>query len=146
MFSRFRELQKGEFILVFADTAGDGADNCAVQFLSHKWLDVPIVYHSKVTASFMTPLLHQELKRIYKETGIQPMVAYETNNGGSFELDRLARLNRFGEYRMYTMKNVDPSGRVVDTGKIGWSTNSATRPKMLHELKDAIEQIGRAHV
>lgn len=30
-------------------------------------------------------------------------------------------------------------GSQVDTGKLGWSTNSATRPKMLQELKDAIE-------
>lgn len=95
-FKRFREFQKGEFIIVGADTAAGGGDNCAVQFLSHKWLDVPQVYHSKVTASFMTPLLHEELTRIHQETGVQPVIAYERNNGGGFEMDRLARLNRFG--------------------------------------------------
>ncbi len=87
----------------------------------------------------MTPLLHEELKRIYRETGIQPIIAYERNNGGGFEMDRLARLNRFGDYRIYTMKHLDPTGRVVDTGKLGWDTNTATRPKMLQELKDAVE-------
>jgi hypothetical protein len=138
-FKKFRPLQRGEFIIVFADTAAGGGDNCAVQFLSHKWLDVPQVYHSKVTASFMTPLIHEELGRIYKETGIQPIVAYERNNGGGFEMDRLARLNRFGDYRIYTMKHLDPTGRVIDTGKLGWDTNTATRPKMLQELKDAVE-------
>jgi hypothetical protein len=138
-FKRFREFQKGEFIIVGADTAAGGGDNCAVQFLSHKWLDVPQVYHSKVTASFMTPLLHEELTRIHQETGVQPVIAYERNNGGGFEMDRLARLNRFGDYRIYTMKHLDPTGRVVDTGKLGWDTNTATRPKMLQELKDAVE-------
>lgn len=139
MFKRFRPFQKGEFVIVFADTAAGGDDNCAVQFLSHKWLDVPEVYHSKVTASFMTPLLHEELTKISSETGVAPIVAYENNNGGSFEMDRLARLNRYGDYRIYTMKNIDPTGRLVDTGKFGWSTNTATRPKMLQDLKDAIE-------
>jgi len=138
-FKLFRPFQRGEFIIAFADTAAGGGDNCAVQFLSQKWLDVPQVYHSKVTASFMTPLLHQELTRISKETGIQPIVAYERNNGGGFEMDRLARLNRFGDYRIYTMKHLDPTGRIIDTGKLGWDTNTATRPKMLQELKDAVE-------
>lgn len=139
MLKAFRPFQRGEFIIVFADTAAGGGDNCAVQFLSHKWLDVPQVYHSKVTASFMTPILHQELIRISKETGVKPIVAYERNNGGNFEMDRMARLNRFGDYRIYTMKNTDPTGRMTDTGKLGWDTNTATRPKMLQELKDAIE-------
>lgn len=145
MFKRFRPFQKGEFVIVFADTAAGGDDNCAVQFLSHKWLDVPEVYHSKVTASFMTPLLHEELTKISSETGVAPIVAYENNNGGSFEMDRLARLNRYGDYRIYTMKNIDPTGRLVDTGKFGWSTNTATRPKMLQDLKDAIES-GLLHI
>lgn len=139
MFKRYREPQAGEFFVVFADTAGTGSDNCAVQFLSAKWLDVPIVYHSNVTASFMTPLIYEELNSIYDQTQVQSVVAFERNNGGSFELDRLARLNRYGKFRMYTMKNIDPYGRQADTGKLGWDTNSATRPKMLGELKDAIE-------
>lgn len=139
MFKRFRPLQSGEFIIVFADTAAGGNDNCAVQFLSQKWLDVPQVYHSNVTASYMTPLLFDELNSIYTQTGVQPVVAFERNNGGSFEMDRLARLNRYNNYNIYTMKNIDPTGHQVDTGKLGWDTNSGTRPKMLAELKDAIE-------
>lgn len=138
-FKQFRPYQRGEFVLCFADTAAGGGDNCAAQFLSHKWLDVPEVYHSKVTATFMTPLLHQELTRISVETGVAPVVAYERNNGGGFEMDRLAQLNRYGAYRIYTMKSIDPTGRLVDTGKLGWDTNTGSRPKMLQELKDAVE-------
>lgn len=139
MFKQFRPFQQGEFIVAFADTAAGGGDNCAVQFLSQKWLDVPLIYHSKVTATFMTPLLHERLTEIHKQTGIRPMVAYENNNGGSFELERLSRLNRLGDYRIYTMKQLSPTGRLVDSGKMGWSTNTATRPKMLADLKDAVE-------
>lgn len=138
-FYRFRPWQHGEFVLTFADTAAGGDDNCAVQFLSHKWLDVAEVYHAKVTASFMTPVLHDELTNISRETGVQPVVAFERNNGGNFEMDRLARLNRYGAYRIYTMKNIDAYGKLVDTGKLGWDTNMATRPKMCQDLKDAVE-------
>lgn len=138
-FKQFRPLQAGEFIICFQDTASGGKDNCAIQFLSHKWLDQPLVFHANVTASYTTPLLHQKLIQISRETGVQPIVAFERNNGGNFEMDRLARLNRFGDYRIYTMKSVDPTGRVVDTGKLGWDTNLATRPKMCQELKDAVE-------
>lgn len=138
-FLRFRDWQAGEFVICFVDMAAGGIDNCAGQFLSHKWLDVPEVYHAQVTGSFVTPLIHERLSQISASTGVQPIVAFERNNGGGFEMDRLARLNRYGAYRIYTMKNIDPTGRIVDTGKYGWDTNSATRPKMLQELKDALE-------
>jgi len=138
-FKLFRPYQRGEFIICFVDMAAGGIDNCAAQFLSHKWLDVPEVYHANVTGSYVTPLIHEKLKKISQETGVQPIVAFERQNGGGFEMDRLARLNRYGEYRIYSMKNIDPTGRVIDTGKLGWDTNLATRPKMLQELKDAIE-------
>ena len=139
-FKRFRPFQRGEFIILFVDPSHGGADNTAGHFLSHKWLDVPQIYHSNVTITFATPLFHQELVRISKETGVAPIVAYETNNGGDFELERLARLNRYGDYRIYTMKKLDPMSRqLIDTGKLGWDTNTATRPKMLQELKEAIE-------
>lgn len=139
MFSQFRDLQQGEFIICFMDTAAGGIDNCAAQFLSHKWLDVPLVYNMNVTCSFATPLIHQKLIQISKETGVRPIVAFERNNGGAFEMDRMARLNRYNDYDIYTMKSIDPSGRLVDTGKLGWDTNTATRPKMTQELKDAVD-------
>lgn len=139
MFTQFRPLQQGEFIICFMDTAAGGDDNCAAQFLSQKWLDIPLVYNANVTCSYVTPLIHEKLKVINQQTGVKPMVAFERNNGGSFEMDRLARLNRYGEYDIYTMKNIDPTGRIVDTGKLGWDTNTATRPKMTAELKDAVD-------
>ncbi len=138
-FYRYRPWQPGEFVLCFVDTAAGGGDNVAGQFLSHKWLDVPEVYHSKTTITYATPLFHEELTQISKETGVQPVIAFERNNGGQFEMDRLARLNRFGAYRIYTMKTTDGYGRMVDTGKLGWDTNLATRPKMCQDLKEAVE-------
>jgi hypothetical protein len=139
-FQQFRPFQPGEFIMCFVDPSHGAGDNTAAQYLSQKWLDIPRIYHSPYTITAVTPLLHQDLTRISKETGVAPIVAYETNNGGDFELERLARLNRYGDYRIYTMKQLDPVAQeIVDTGKLGWNTNTATRPKMLRELKEAVE-------
>lgn len=142
-FRRYRPWQRGEFVLAFIDTAAGGLDDCAGQFLSHKWLDIPTVMQAHVTITAMTPQLHTELEGIYEQTGVRPVVAYERNNGGGFEMERLARLNRSGDYILYTMKALDPLSRsMVDTGKLGWDTNTGTRPKMLQDLDEALK--GRA--
>lgn len=139
-FRRYRSYQKGEFIIAAADTSSGGGDYTAVQFLSKTNIDVPVVYHSKVTASEMTPKLAIELSRIYRETGIRPVVAYETNNGGVFELQRLATLNRDGEWTMYQQKtNIGTTEQMDQNIKYGFSTNSATRPAILQILKEAID-------
>lgn len=140
MWRRYRAYEPGEFYVVFADTAAGGGDFCAAQFLCTSRIDIPTIYHKKTTATEMTPALHEELERIYDITGVQPVVAYERNNGGTFELDRLAALNKRGKYRIYRMK--PPAGtknKRADTPKLGWDTNSATRPAMLSDIKQAID-------
>ena len=92
-----------------------------------------------MTATEMTPLIAQELNDIYKQTGVKPVVAYETNNGGVFELQRLATLNREGSWSMYTQKSLGTTDGLETTEKYGFSTNSATRPAMLQQLKEAID-------
>jgi hypothetical protein len=139
MFRRYRQYQKGEFIICAADTSSGGGDFSCAQFLSKTNLDVPVVYHSKMTATEMTPLIALELEKIYKETGVKPVVAYETNNGGVFELQRLSTLNRNGDYTMYTQKTLGTTEGLETTEKYGFSTNSATRPAMLQLLKEAID-------
>lgn len=134
MFRRYRTPEKGEFFIVGVDTAAGGADFCAAQFISKDKLDVPIVYHARTSATMMTPLIHQELEKIYDLTGTQPCIAFERNNGGWSELHRLSVLNKNQKYSIYEQK--DPSGR--RTGKLGWDTNTATRPKMLQELQECI--------
>jgi hypothetical protein len=37
------------------------------------------------------------------------------------------------------MKQLDTEGNMTDSEKLGWDTNMATRPKMLQELKEAID-------
>ncbi len=138
MIHKYRNLERNEFIVIGADTAAGGGDYCAAQFISKTRIDVPWVYHSPSTATEMTNDLVPILEDIYDMTGVKPVIAYERNNGGTFEIDRLAHLNRNGKYRIYEMKVVGfVEGK--DAVKLGWDTNSATRPAMLQQLKEAID-------
>lgn len=139
MIKRFRDLKPKEFIVVGVDTATGGPDYCAAQFLSKTKLDVPIVYHKQVIATEMTPVIHRELEAIFDKTGVRPVVAYERNNGGLFELERLASLNRANKYDIFQMYSYG-KGDNSPTDKLGWDTNTATRPKMLTDLKEAIDK------
>lgn len=139
-FRKYRNFEPGEFIICFADTAAGGGDYCAAHFLSKERLDIPLVYHKKVIATEMTPLLHEELESIYDQTGVKPVVAFERNNGGFFEMDRMARLNRDQKYTIYRAKsNVGTKYNNSEGPKLGWDTNSATRPVMLQMIKDAVD-------
>lgn len=139
-FRKYREFEKGEFVICFADTAAGGGDFCAAHFLSKQKLDIPLVYHSKTIVTEMTPLLHEKLNEIYEQTGVKPVIAYERNNGGLYEMDRMAKLNRNQCYTIYRMKqNQGTKYKDSEGPKLGWDTNSATRPSMLTMLKDAID-------
>ena len=135
---QYRNIERGEFIIVGVDTSAGGGDYTAAQFLSKTKVDVPLVYHSKQTTTSFTNELVLVLEKINDTTGKKPLVAYERNNGGVFELDRLAALNRLNKYEIFKMPNV---GRVdpPEAVKLGWSTNTATRPTMLQDLKNAID-------
>lgn len=139
MWRQYRPLNKGEFIVVGADTAAGGADYCAAQFVSKTRLDVPLVFHSRILATEMTNALYPVLESIEGQTGIPPVIAYERNNGGLFEMERLASLNRAGRFEIFQMKT---AGNVTagTTPKLGWDTNTATRPKMLADLKEAMDK------
>lgn len=139
-FRRYRPYARGEFYVVGVDTAWGGTDYCSGQFLCKTNLDVPTVYHSKVLATEMTPLIHLELERIYDETKVKPVVAFERNNGGIAEIERLATLNRDGKYRIYMeKKNVGSTESTEASIKMGYTTSSASRPVMLQMLKECID-------
>jgi hypothetical protein len=139
MFRQFRKIEKGEFFIVAADTSAGMGDYCAVQFLSKTKLDIPLVYHSKLLATEMTNALHPVLEKLSDLTGIKPIVTYERNNGGVFELERLSALNRLGKYRIHKMMTYGSIDN-PDVSKLGWDTNTATRPKMLADWKEAVDK------
>lgn len=119
---------------------GTGENNYSCgQFLSRTRLDIPIVYHTSEMAVTMTNEINPLLEKIYDITGIEPVVAYERGNGGVFELTRLSGLNRNRKYRIFQMPEYGKVDSDDESGKIGWDTNAATRPKMLSDLKDAVD-------
>lgn len=137
---RYREWRSGEFVLCYCDTSWGGLDFSAGQFLSKDSIDVPLVYHQRGLASDMTPVIHAELERIFDTTHITPVVSYERNNGGIAELERLKAMNRMGKYRIYTQyRGVGTTDAQEQDTKLGHDTTSATRPVMLSQLKDAID-------
>lgn len=140
MWRQYRNIEPEEFIVVGVDTAAGGNDYCAAQFISVTKRDVPIVYHAKELASEMTPQINRKLIDIYTETGVKPTIAYERNNGGVFELERLSRLNNAGMFNIYqTKQNTGTIRGMQMSPKLGWNTDSSTRPVMLGDLKEAID-------
>lgn len=138
MFRQFRPIGPGEFFVVAADTSSGMGDYCAVQFLSKTKVDVPLVYHSKTIATDMTNAIKPILEKLYDLTGYKPVVAYERNAGGVFEIDRLASMNYGGKYEIFKMPNLGRENP-PESIKYGWETNTATRPAMLSQLKDAVD-------
>jgi hypothetical protein len=139
-FRRYRQWNRDEFILCYADTSWGGEDYCAAHFLSKDTIDIPLVYHQQGLASDMTPRLHMELERIFDITKVKPVVSYERNNGGVAELERLKALNRDGKYRIYTQyKGVGTVDATETDSKMGHDTTRFNREGMLALLKDAID-------
>ena len=138
MLKKYREIQKGEFIVAGYDLAMGAGDYCAVQFISQGRVDVPFVYHSTKIASQATPEIAQILNEIYDATGVMPVIAPETNNGGAYECDKLNTLNKQGKYKIYKRKKVGV-GQQEETETLGWTTSTSTRPIMLQDLKDAVD-------
>lgn len=143
MFRQYREIKKGEFFLVGIDSAAGGGDFCCAQFISHQGLDVPLIYHSPKLATEMTNDLFPVLEKIFDRTEIKPMVAYERANGGVFEMERLASMNRLAKYELFKMPTIGRASSPSDPGpesvRLGWDTNTATRPAMLSQLKEALD-------
>ena len=139
MFRQYRPIEHGEFFVIAADTAAGGNDRCAVQFLSKTKLDVPLVFHEQTLATDMTNKIFPVIEKLSDTTGVKPMVAYERNNGGLFEMERLATLNRNGKFDIFLMPTYGTTEPDVSK-KYGWDTNTATRPKMLSDLKEAIDK------
>lgn len=139
MFRQYRRIENGEQFVVGADTSAGGGDKCTVQFLSKNKLDVPLVYQSLEMATVMTNEIFPVLEKLYDVTGQRSLVAYERNNGGMFEMERLASLNRSNKFEVFKMPQY---GKVdnLDPVKIGWDTNVATRPKMISDMKMAIDK------
>lgn len=139
MINLYRQPKPGEFFVVFGDCAQGGADANYVQFLSKDAIDVPLTLKMQGVASAMTPVLHQTLEWLFDKTGVQPVIALERNMGGSSEMERLRLLNRQDKYRIYIMHTNGTIDGDKESQLLGWSTDTASRPRMVGDLKEAID-------
>lgn len=139
MFKVYRPIERGEFFLVAGDCSQGGADSNFAQFMSKTKLDIPIVYIKQGAAESMTEDIFPALEYLYDFTGIKPVVAFERQNGGISEMERLRKLNRNNKYVVYLKKDTGTTEGTEDSDKLGWDTNTATRPTMLGSLKEAIK-------
>jgi hypothetical protein len=139
MLRLYRQPTKGEFFIVFVDCAQGGIDSNFGQFMSKSRHDVPIVLQIKDVAANMTPIIHQTLEWLFSVTGVRPVVAFERNMGGSSEMERLRIMNRDNKYKIYIMKKSGTTHGERPTELLGWSTDAASRPNMLGDLKQAID-------
>lgn len=136
-FRLFRPIEKGEFFVIFEDTAQGGIDKNFAQFMSKTRADIPLVMSMLGVAAQATPHLHQAAEWIYDQTGVPPVVGIERQNGGASEMHNLMQMNRNGKYELY--RYVDPTtGKRTD--KLGWDTNETSRAKMIGEWKIAYER------
>lgn len=138
-YRQYREIDKGEFILIAVDTAAGGLDYTAMQALSKTKIDVPLVFQSRITTSDFIPSLVQLAEKIYDITAVKPYVCLERNNGGSFLMDRVAAINYRAKYEIFKMPNYGRED-APEAIRYGFDMNSATRPKALQDLKDAIDK------
>lgn len=141
MLRLYRQPQRGEFYVVGGDCSQGGIDANWIQFLSKDQIDVPMILEMQGVAADMTPVLHQTLEWLFDRTGVQPIVALERNMGGSSEMERLRKLNRQQKYRLYQHRGFGTSKGEVQTERLGWPTDSATRPRMVGDLKSAVDSM-----
>lgn len=139
MFRLYRQPEKGEFFVVGVDCAQGGIDANLGQFLSKTKIDVPLVFGKQCVAAEMVPMIHEALEWLYNLTGVEPVVAFERQNGGVSALSQLQTLNRNGHYRIYQRRRLGTIQGEILTDVIGWSTDTDTRPKMLGDLKQAVD-------
>ena len=136
-FRQYRPIEYGELLAVGADTSYGANDSCVAQFYSLKRYDFPIVYRAKVSCPQMTDELFSILEQLAEVTNYKPVIGYERQNGGAFEMERLNQLNRMQKFTIFKMPTfgVDNAG---ESHRLGWETNSATRPEMLANLQGLI--------
>lgn len=139
MISLYRKLNKGEFLVFGGDCSQGGIDANYAQGISKDRIDVPIKFKMQGVAASATPILHQLLEWVFDQTGVQPVVALERNMGGSSEMERLRILNRLNKYRLYSMQTMGTDKGQQHSDKLGFNTDTASRPRMVGDLKMAID-------
>lgn len=142
MLKTFRKICKDEIFCVGCDLSVGCGDWTIAQFFSITSMDVPLVWATHESGTALTNWLWDFAGKLSSVTGTKPLISYERNNGGAFEMDRLASLNRDARYEIYTAPVVGEGDTNANDGrsdKLGWDTNQSTRPEMLSNMKTMLE-------
>jgi hypothetical protein len=113
---------------------GVGQDSSAIVVLdfTKPKAEVVATYESNKIAP---DILAYEVRNIAREYG-NPIVAIERNNyGGGVTLNEIKSLYR----NLYTTIRTDKLTN-EQTDKLGWETNSKTKPRMFYDLKTAVDE------
>ena len=135
MIWQYRHPDPLEDIVIGADPA-EGNDYCAWVALSKKRADVIMVGRAKTESSQLGHELNHVGRWMHKQTTLFPSIAVE-RNVGSASIYVLKQLNYPNIYRSITSFTTTQES---STDQYGWSTNVATRPKMLDDLALAVRQ------
>lgn len=130
----YRPLEKNEQTCIFADPA-EGGNFCAAVLVSKKHADFPVVYNKRVESSQFGHDLYKLSKFVQNRTGILPTIAVERNTGQA----TIYVLQEYNYPNLFRMRVFDHRS-VTESAKIGWTTTTATRTKMLDDLALALRQ------
>lgn len=131
----FRQPKQHEQFVIAGDPA-EGGDNSTFIALSKHNAEVVMVGKSKEESSQLGHTLNHVGRWFEKKTGIYPSIGVEKNTGAAtiYVLKTLNYPNLFRMPDSFTKDDMEQGEQY------GWSTNMATRPKMLDDLALAIRQ------
>jgi len=134
----YRDIQPGELLVFGGDCSAGCGDYSAGHVVSKTRMDVPIVYHSPVISTEMTNTVVPLFETLFDITNNKPLVCYERNNGGFFEMDRMAALNRLGKFDIYQQEAIGQSDKPTPN-KFGIDMTGYMRSPLLSNLKGYID-------
>lgn len=135
MIYKYREPNEGEQFVIAGDPA-EGGDNSTFVALSKHNAEIVMIGKSKEESSQLGYTLNHVGRWFEKKTNIFPSIAVEKNMGAA-TIYVLKTLNYPNLFRMPDSFTTDD---MEQDSQYGWSTNVATRPKMLDDLALAIRQ------
>lgn len=130
MLKIYRNLENSEELVGGADP-GEGVSYAAGAYISRKYLDIPLVYHSRIESPEFGYELNNIGLYVRKHTGSIPLLAVERNIGQA----TIARLLDLGypSEKLYRQKTYDRVTRKTQQ-RIGYQTTRSNRRKMLDDL------------
>lgn len=134
-FKLFRVPNDLEFIICAADPGGEYGDPNRAVWKSKGRMDTIMNFSAWMEGTQFAFELVKGCKLVFLKTGIWPVIMVERNTGGAV-ISKLVELNYPNLYRMEEFD--EPTKQRVM--KIGWHTNTFTRPKLLDDLALSIRQ------